>query len=413
MPCMYSNFGLDELFEEESLMPFMYHLASEGKVIMGYYEEPSVFTLKGDIDFFLKTARTGDKQLSINGIDVHCCGRNVWEMVNIGIDITPKDAMKTERIFMFEKKDSERGMLPVNLINADVLPSFLEGDTVKMQMCALPVNINYYSDLDEYSDSLPRDEKGEKWAVAEGSLIALPFILNHNPDTTEDKDYETDDIVAFTAKVKHLYCGMFEHNDFKECFFIRCIADTMFGELDFVHTYEQVPEEQRDKIKVGSVISGYCRLQGDVAINEYENGIVKDFENNRSLLRHTFSKGEAKRLRFVLTDDSILTTETNGKTYVGTDEIIKRFEYVYDNKKYKCHAYPATLIEPEEDGLEYSAGTKVIVLAYGEEDGIDSIVFTDNDEKGNISRILISKDSRYRFEIDSNGYKSEQGGELE
>ena len=66
--------------------------------------------------------------------------------------------------------------------------------------------------------------------------------------------------------------------------FIRCCADTQYGPIEFDHTIDQVDEDQRKNIKVGSVVSGICILSGDVAINEYENGAVKDLKHDLMLL---------------------------------------------------------------------------------------------------------------------------------
>ena len=68
------------------------------------------------------------------------------------MDITPKDSLPTERLFMFKNHADGSGMLPIHIINADVLPSFLEDDVVSMQMCAFPLDINYYADEDDYAD---------------------------------------------------------------------------------------------------------------------------------------------------------------------------------------------------------------------------------------------------------------------
>ena len=78
-------------------------------------------------------------------------------------------------------------------------------------------------------------------------------------------------------------CAIGDHADTP---FIRCVVDTHFGELEFIHTLDQVPEEMRENIRVGSVVSGTCILSADVALHEYENGIVKDHEHNLRALRY-------------------------------------------------------------------------------------------------------------------------------
>ena len=70
-------------------------------------------------------------------------------------------------------------------------------------------------------------------------------------------------------------------------------------------------------------------LSGDVAIGEYKEGYILDFDHNLSLLRYTLQAGEAERMRTVLSDDAIYYSEWTNDTYKGKDAIIDRFNYVH------------------------------------------------------------------------------------
>ena len=137
----------------------------------------------------------------------------------------------------------------------------------------------------------------------------------------------------------------------------------MYGELEFDHSFDQVPEDLRDNIKVGSIISGVCMISADAAIGEYENGIVKDFDHDLRLVRFTLAKGETERLRSVLTADSVYETDTSGNSCCGADEIIDRLTYACENHEGKYIAHLAEITELAGFGLEYPVGTKCIVLA--------------------------------------------------
>ena len=67
--------------------------------------------------------------------------------------------------------------------------------------------------------------------------------------------------------------------------YIRCIIGTQYGDLELVHTIDQVAEEQRCNIKAGAIVSGAFVLSGDAAIYEYEKGMVLDAEHDLRLLR--------------------------------------------------------------------------------------------------------------------------------
>lgn len=403
MANMLENFGLDFFAEEEeSLMGLVGYATKEGKAITGYGDTPYLFKSMGDAELWVKTGKKVDGNLYVSGFDTHCANACVWNLVHFGIDLTPKNASNMERIAIFQSEKARGGMIPVEIINADVLPSWMKGDKIEAQMVALPIEINYYADEDEYAENQPSDKDGKKWLMATGSMAALSFLCNHSPDVYEQgKNYESDRYVQFAAVVKSLYHGKVEINGEEHNLFIRCLADTDYGELEFCHTLDQVPEELRDNIKVGAIISGSCILSGDVAINAYDKGILRNFEHNLKLFRYTLESGDPERLRSVLANDVAYETDTSGKTYLGADEIVKRFNYIHDNRDSEYTTYYATIIETDDDDMEYPIGTRCIILANGEgEENYESIGFINVNDDGMISRIKISTDSRYHFSID-------------
>ena len=401
MPNLLESYGLDFFGESEDVfMGLVKYVAANGKAIKGYYGTPYLYLPAGHIEFWESTERNENDTLGISAFHTHCCGKNIWEMVVSDIDLSQKEGQKTERVLMMGRSNDDGGMLPVDIITADVLPSFLKGDRIKLQVVAPCLEVGYYASEEQYSATLPADKRGKKWLIANGSLMPLSFLANHLVGLYEEgKEYTNDHYVSFMATVKALYTGTFELNNQKEVTFIRCVAETQYGDLEFHHSYEQVPEELRDNIRVGAIISGVCILSADAAIGEYENGIVKDYEHNLQLLRYTIQKGEIERLRSVLTDHTVYETETSGNSYHGPDEITERFSYVHENHEGSYIAHRAEITETEDPELEYPVGTKCIVLADNEDENYESIVFLDTDNEGNIARIKVSIDSRYHFRI--------------
>ena len=402
MANLLDSYGLEFLGEDEdTLMGAVRYTVQEGKAITGYYGTPYFYLPIGSAEFWASSEKGENGQLAISGFHTHCGGKTIWEMVCSDIDLAPKDHAKTERILMMSPCTGDGGMIPVDIITADVLPSFLKGDKLTLQLVAPCLDVAYYATEEEYDKSVPTDKRGKKWGIADGALMALPFLANHLVENYEEgKEYDNDAYVNFKAKVTRLYVGTFEIGEQKQNTFIRCFAETIYGEMEFDHSYDQVPEELRENIKVGSIITGVCMISADAAINEYENGIVKDFDHDLRLLRYTFTKGEAERLRSVLTDGSVYETETSGSSYTGADAIIDRFNYVRENHEGKYIAHLAEITEHAEPGLEYPVGTKCIVLADNEEDNYESIVFLSVDKDGHISHIKVSTDSRYRFHVE-------------
>ncbi len=400
MANMLENYGLTAFAEdEELLMGLIAYVAEQGKAVAGYYGSPYLFHPMGDIEFWIRTEKRPEGGFTATGFDTHCGGHCVWDMIHTGIDITPKDESKLTRTIMFQRKDAQGGILPISLVGADILPGFLKGDEIAMQLVALPLQINYYENEDTYAEAQPEDENGKKWLIAKGSMVALDFLYNHTPGKYEpQKDYETDCYVQFVATVKALYHGTFELNGETHRTFIRCVAETEYGELEFDHSIDQVPHELRANIKEGAIISGVCILSGDVAIKEYSNGIIQDFDHNLRLLRYTLENGEAERLTNALAEDAVYETDTFGERYCGRKEIVDRFAYVHKNRKEKYTTHLATITQAE--GMEFPIGTRCIVLTSGEEENYESIAFMTLGSDGKILRIKVSTDRRYRFEID-------------
>ena len=425
MPNMLDNYGVSAFAEtKEVYKRFLTMISREGKSITGYYGTPYYRLTLGDMEFWLSTRITENGKIEVTGLSTHCQGSTVWDLIHAGVDLTskvrkiggwgkdevieqwgnqdPGEMMNIERVMLFYVKNGEGGFLPIHLVNADVLPSFIKGDKIKVQVMALPVIINYYANDEACDDALLNDQNGIKWEIAEGSLIPLDYIRDHRTGQSKiDEDYASNSFVVFRARVKALLNGCCQgENGEQFVTFIRCVAETAFGELEFHHSYEQVPEEMRDNIKVGSVISGICMLSGDAAILGYENGAIKDFDHDTALLRNTIVNGEPERLRSVLSDDAIYETDAADVLYVGKEEIIDRFTYVVNElnrKQTKVFAHHAVLVET--DHMEYPDGTRCLALAYNEDYRFESVLFIDVNEGGLITRIKVSEDLGYQFKV--------------
>lgn len=248
MANLLDSYGLDFLGkDEDTLMGAVRYTVQEGKAIKGYYDTPYFYLPIGSAEFWASSEKSEDGKLAISGFHTHCGGKTIWEMICTDVDISPKDWPKTERILMMSRSTDNGGMLPVDIITADVLPSFLKDDRLTLQLVAPCLEVNYYATEEEHDKTVPADKRGKKWGVADGALIPLSFLANHLVGNYEDgKEYDNDAYVTFKAKVTRLCVGTVEIGDQKENTFIRCFADTVYGELEFDHSFDQVPEDLRD-----------------------------------------------------------------------------------------------------------------------------------------------------------------------
>ncbi|MBP3371298.1 MAG: hypothetical protein J6L88_02105 [Clostridia bacterium] len=402
MALAFENYGLNLFADEQEHFEELMHLTTRaGKPLIGYHGTPYFFLPMGGVEFWEGVEKDGDGNLFAASFHTHCGNKCIWNMSPIGIDITPKNTSNMERVAMFCDAKTQTGMVPIEVITADVLPSYIPDDEIKMQVVAIPLALEYHADEDAYEQSLPRDENGDRWGLKLGTLNAFEFLKNHAPEQYEQgKEYPSDHYVHFAAVVKSLRHGIFEMGDEQLKTFIRCFVDTQFGELEFDHTLEQVPEEQRKNIKVGSVITGVCVLSADVAIGDYENGIVKDFDHNLRLIASVITEGDAERMISILIADAIYETDSYQQTYTGVQAIVDRFMFVHEHRDKSYEAYYATITQTEDVCLEYPVGTRCIVLKSEDEDGYESIVFLTVNEEGMVTKIKVCTDTRYRFQVD-------------
>ena len=420
MPVYLENLNLGFFREsEDSYMSLMGFIASEGKGISGYYNLPYFNLHFGSAQMILRTSRktsdTGDENhLQSEGLDTHTAGHRVWKVRVHEMNIDKNDSdLLSKRIAV--NRLNGNGMAVVNLVNADVLPSYMKDDVIKIQMVAFPDAIEYYKDEDDYAAHQPDGKDGKKWLIGEGSVFPTGMLRNRVPDSDEfESNDDLDGLTAVRGIVKALYWGNLEFNGESHNAYIKCIIDTDFGELEIVHTVDQVSEELRDNMKVGATVVMYGILSGDVAIYEYEKGIIRDENNNLAAMRYMFSGNDPERIRSILADDVEYLSQS-GENFSGIDAVIDRIKYVqHENKnKYFAHYAKIMSIDDGADELDYSVDKRCLVLAFEDETNYESIVFFDYNENGYISRIVTSTNPRYHFAIQNPSFEDDDESDNE
>ncbi len=415
MPLYLENLNMGYFREsEDSYGSLMGITASEGKGIYGYYNLPYLNKHFGSVQIILRTGyreqsnEVDGRCIQGEGLDTHASGRSVWEVRVHEMNISKKDSDLLERRVVVTRMDGE-GMAVVNLVNADVLPSFMKNDVIKMQMVAFPDLIEYYKDEEDYAAHQPEAKDGHKWLIGEGSVFPSGMMRNRNPKSEEfESDERLDDIVAVRGIVKGLFWGQFEFDGKTHDTYLRCIIDTDFGELLIVHTEEQVDKELQCNMEVGSTVVMYGTLSGDVAIYEYDKGMIRDEEHDLAAMRYMFSGNDPERIRSILSED-VKYQSQNGNQYIGIDAVIERLKFVQKEhpEKYFAHLAKICSIDEGEEELEYSVDKPCLILASKEETNYESIAFFDYDEAGNICRIVTSTNPRYHFTIETPAFNDE------
>ena len=398
-----NNLGLGVICEDEDTYKgFTGGVIAEGRVIPCYTED-LLFVMKNykDAEFVVRAKKTEDEhKYEFVGLDTHCSGMCVWNTEVIA-DITPDDAESGERRLLLSSDNNGEGhgLVVVNLINADVLPSYVYGDKVKMQVVGFPLFIEFFNDEGEYADFVP-GEKEEKVLLGEGVIMPSEFMKNHHPDKGDVVNGGTDDICLVRGTVKKMLYGRFEDEDRKFQTFVRVLIETYFGDLEMEVDIKELDESDNKNIKVGATVFAGIILSGDVAIYEYENGFIADEDHDLMLFRHTIMCGEAKRLRKRLASDVTYISNVGKWEKRGRNEVSDLFQYIYDVRSTHYKAHLANLIVPETDeNLEYSPGKHCLVME-NEKEELESIMFLSYNDSNEISKVQFINDSRYRFSFD-------------
>lgn len=408
MPNLIENLGLESMAEtEDDALQLLRIVARCGKPITGYYGYPYINMNLGDAEFIARTEIDAtDGSCHVIGFDTHSSGNCVWKARINGLT-NPKEAEKTQCRCILKRSEDGCGMAVVNIINADVLPSFLDDEEITLQMIAFALTIDYYPDEDAYADSQPDWEDGKKWLIADGSIFPTGFMNNHDAQNPEcEKDPRMDDYNLIRGTVKNVYWGVTEIGENKYNTYIRTVIETQFGDLELIHTEEQVNELQRKYIKKGCVVNGVFILSGDAAIYEYQKGYVLDEEHDLRALRYSLIAAEAERLRSIFCDDAVYISDESHAEYRGKEAVIERLSIVKKNTKCHYHAQMATVtsVDADADGgiaAEYAKGKRCVVLSEEELNNFTAIAFIDTDEKNMIKKLHITTDPRYHFSCDA------------
>jgi len=392
-------------------MSLLAYMAGEAKPIPAYSGHYLNYYMKS-VQFCLQAKRTEEKHYDICGSDTHNTDTRVWACKVKSVLKSDRDPLMSKRLLVTSLDDDS--MAVIELINADILPNYDEDDIIRFQVIAQGIRAKYYLDEEQYHQAEGFDIKPGhptlkpgRMSAAMGSLLPFGFLNQHlvreEGKPRPEVDYDEDLLVQVTgiAKAFAVKDVVFEGELMTQ--YVSCLIDTPFGELPLVHTFDEVPEELRDNLKAGAVVTAVCTLSGDVMIHDYENGIILNTENNLKLFKSAFGgKEQWPRLYPVLDEKCHYNSEGSNKEIIGRDEIIAFLaerEKVQNTPELTYHACYGKLLEPKCDEflLAHKEGEHVVVLWQGEERSYEAIVFLHNNENGMVDDIYLCKDSRYVF----------------
>lgn len=197
----------------------------------------------------------------IMGVHMHAEGDAVWQGYASGLAPEPDvdgDGLTDEAcLFCVLTNREESRHVTVAISDADILPSFVKGRPIELQVAAFPTDIHYYPTVEEALESHTMTTgEGIRMHWVEGIPIGLIGLTQ---------------TVMLAARVKEVEpVSVDELGGFQ---FLRIRVDTDFGPLDIIHTEEMVDEEERPHIRAGAGLFMEAIISGNPARGPYREGM--------------------------------------------------------------------------------------------------------------------------------------------
>ncbi len=238
------------------------------------------------------------------GMDVHHMGNCVWDCRVHGADLTPPGSDPLRRRCMVTESAGGGSMAVVNVVNADVLPSYKAGETIRLQVAGYAKSVDFYPDEAAYLKFLDNIPEGWRSLYAGTPLLPIGRIKNMDSQTQgKEVEYDIDDLMFVHGEVmeirrlcNELYPGGIT-GDPPEYLGVR-IATPM-GELELFSPEEIIEPPSQAFVWPGAIAAAMVTLTGNAAIGEYADGIISDRSHGLRLLRRGFEDGDLSRFESI------------------------------------------------------------------------------------------------------------------
>jgi len=396
----YEYFGIPDL-AEKSKKVIMSYIGMQGKGYQGY--GPSVFFRKtvNCLDYYMHAKKDPEnKSLKYVYPYFHASSLDIFKMIIDDANLNEDKRDKTFKQISVYKEGGDQFAV-VNLINADNLPCFVEGTHIDAQVIAYPYGqFRRYDNEESYKKSKIRHNER---SYHMGAIIPIGYIDKYiAPLAEKPEDVDAMYITGTVSRVRRCKSKFYGEEEYT---MIKVRTD--WSSIDVIYTDKQLLCGNEEPVREGDVISGCFWLEGDPAILKYENYSLQK-SDLLLLLQNTIELGDPERLRKVLADDVCWNTVSSDEEYKGIDEVIERWKRVERECGRKVFAHQAKIRwrrvreEKGERANWYGPGTKCIVIAYGEPNNHEALLFINRDKNLRINRITIENSRDYLYTITSN-----------
>ena len=378
-------YGLQQLVSDERrTREFLQHAVEEGKPVQAYsgvygnLHYDSLQTIAG----MMPDPETGEMKVCSG--HVHSAGTGLWQCRVIR-DITPEGSSGMDMRLLAEPV-SGGDYTVIDVMNADIQPSYAPGEIIEMQVIAKSARVRFYPDgrvferAEEQREIIPAGMEEASRPLREGYPMPLGYLARRSTGDGDDSQVYVRGTVRERTWFSADLPGRSRNDPERKLPSAR--IDTDFGEL-----YIMVNPLYAPDIRSRSTISVLCSIQGDAMMGEYEDGMVINPKNDLMALRYGFSSGRMKRLRKVLSEGCSVYAETGEKIAAGRESAIEYLERRYEKLRNRG---PVTALYGVTAG---GTGERRCVAAGTDpekEPGLLLYIFPDYDGEGRIRSFRLS-----------------------
>lgn len=376
--------GLDEAARSEEMLERLIRQVLECGYTLEAYRGAYVNGDVGPVQLIVRT-REEEGKVNVFGLDVHLPGNAMWDL-RVRMRGTTKEPLAYP--CLARSASGGEGDVEMLLLNADVLPDLDVGRRFRAQVVAMARHVAYFPDGAAYEAHFG------KRAIPEGKI---------RPVGRRERRVEADAIYerrsgysAVRGRVTALHTFEWHEEDGASTRIHRATVETDFGPLEIVHPERYVPEAQRGEIRVGATVSCICAISGDVAIDAYDFGAVRDAEHGLRALADALCACDERKARRLLAPDAEYVSDWNEKTFRGVGEILAHIRQVAQIGRYHYEAVPATVTALRGEGRPpHGVGSRCMRLHAREDGTALGLLFAEFDEAGAVTRFEVTYDDRY------------------
>ena len=268
-----------DVFEDGNINSLLTYVIKEcDRVTYGYSKMPIYYKKFGAVEFYVCV---DNGQNAIVEANLHYSGNTVWTLKYSGIGVKEEKKV-SKKGFFFNENGS---ILPIIIVNGDLLPSYLKGEKITMQIVGQARELQCFKNESDYYAYFSANSNNTISCLNVGSILPLSFINNHlEQGTFSDEDF----IVHFSCEVNLVKYAILDINGEKIKFLCTDIT-TRQGKLNLYFNFEKLSDEELAILKPGAILCGTCLLTADVGIYDYKQGAIKDFEHDLKLLSYAMA----------------------------------------------------------------------------------------------------------------------------